>query len=296
MIKKTLFFLLVFIGIKTYGQKEVLEIPNRYSSTFYNNKESLAISNKQTGELLIFIEDIDISKAYLLDNNLIIKAELSLKSLPSSFKEFIGHQINDDGTYSILYTNSSKKKFGELNIDFSKEGYTINEIDFKFKKEAYVESISHKRKFYIISATKNSNDINFYRLENKKILKEKTLSFDFLERREKGTSGNTFTRKAYNIFVSKGFSSTGSLVKMDIKTPNAIETTSKPNKLYVINDTFVFTVDYFSDNTEIISVSPENFKLEHISIPKPEVRQQFLNHNSYIYDDKIVKCVNEIYY
>jgi hypothetical protein len=280
MIKKSIWTLLVFMVFKMYSQNEVLKIPFGYESTFYDKKESLAISNESTKDLVLFVEDYNVSKAILLDENLIIKSEIFTDNLPSAFKEFIGHQINEDGTYSIFFTNNNKKKFGELNLDFSKKDAVATVLDFKLKKEGYVESISHKGKFYLISATRNSNDVNFYCFEKDKLSKKHSLSFRFLEQNKNG-----FLKKAYHFLVSKGFT-TGSLVKMDNKIPNAIEITSKPNKLYVIDHHFVFTFDNSQGVTKVAYVSPEDFKIDTFNIEQPVIEQKdFVNHNSYLYDD-----------
>lgn len=285
MIKYILFFLTLFCFIpNSYTQNEILELPVDYQSTYFDGKESLAISNNKTGELILFVEDYNFSKAYLLNSNFEVVSELIFQSLPSTFKNFIGSQINDNGTYSILFTNTSKKKYGELNLDFSNKKGVINELEFKLKKEVYVESVSFEGDFYMISATKKSNNVNFYGYKDNMFFKRKTISFDFLE----SVSINGNTKRAYNHLVSKGLGSFGSLVKMDINTPNAIEVTSKPNKLYIIKNQFVFTFDDSKKKTKVAVIDPKTFKLEVLEFKKPSIGQtEFINHNSYLYDDKI---------
>ncbi|GEM_PF-524016 len=282
-VKSILPLLILLISTQLIAQKEVLSIPFGYRSTFYDGKESLAISNEATGELVLFVEDSDISKAFLFDKNLILKSEIFCQSLPSSFKEFIGYQINKDGSYSIFYTNNSRKKLGELNIDFLQKSSVAKTLEFKLKKEAYVESISHKGIFYLMSASRGTSNVNFYLFNDGKISDKKTVSFDFLEEIKNG-----YLKKAYDFLVTKGFTQ-GSLVKMDNKTPNAIETTSRPNKLYIIDNDFVFTFDNNRSNTKIISIDPSTFELEKTSVNHPKIdgESEFTNYNSYLYDNKI---------
>ncbi|GAB1855319.1 hypothetical protein MHTCC0001_01520 [Flavobacteriaceae bacterium MHTCC 0001] len=281
--KALLLLILIFTITDAIAQKEVLSIPFGYKSTFYDSKESLAISNKATGGLVLFIEDSDVSKAFLLDANLVLKGEIFCQNLPNAFKEFIGHQINTDGSYSIFYTNNSKKKLGELNINFLKKNATAQTLDFKLKKEAYVESISHNGKFYFMSATRGTSDLNFYCFNDGKISNKNTISLDFLEEIK-----NDYLKKAFDLLVSKAFTH-GSLVKMDNETPNAIETTSRPHKLYIIDDKFVFTFDNNKKDTKIVSVNPDTFDFNVLNVDQPEIDgvSEFINHNSYLYDDKI---------
>lgn len=281
---KLLLLILNLVYVYSFSQNEVLEVPVGYQSTFFDGKEALAISNENTGDLVLFIEDVDISKVYLLNKNLEITSEFIIKSLPSSFKNFIGHQINDNGSYSIFFTNTNKRKYGELNLDFSNKVSTNNEIDFKFKKEAYMESVSFKGKFYMMSATKSSNDVNFYNFKNGTFSKNKTISFDFLET----VSSDGYKKQAYHHLVTKGLGASGSLVKMDINIPNSIDITSKPNKLYTIDNQFVFTFDNDKNKTKVVTLSPETFEFTVSEFDQPITNQiDFINHNSYLYDDKI---------
>ena len=276
----------------SYGQNEVLEIPIAYQSTFYDNKESLAISNEETGELVLFIEDNKNSKAYLLNKDLKVESGIVFPSLSNTFKNFIGYQINEDKSYSIFFSNNSYKKFGELNLDFSNNKSIISELPFKPKKEVYVESISYKGQFYLMTATKNSNDVSFYKYNTGRFLKNKTVSFEFIQSKY----FNGITKKAYHRLVSKGLGSFGSLVKMDINTPNSIEITSNPNKLYTINNEFIFTFDDFVDKTKIIILNPESFDLKTLEFDKPTIHQsEFINHNSYLYDNKIFQIKSSSY-
>ncbi len=283
-MKKHILVIVVFFIGKLYAQQEVLELPVNYKSTFFDKKESLAISNEDTGDLVLYIEDARQSKLYLLNPNFETIGQLSIESLPNAFKEFIGHQIHKDGSYSMLFTNTSKKKYGELHIDFAKETAVVNELDFKFKKEAYVESFSHKGVFYLISAMKYSNEVNFYTFEKQTFSKSKTFTFDFLE--SKSPSG--YLKTSYQHLVTKGIGSSGSLIKMDNTAPNAIEITSKPNKLYIIEDELVFTFDHKKSKTTIAKIKLPEFHLDTLTFKMPKLEKEgFVNHNSYLYEDKL---------
>lgn len=283
---RLLFIVFNLCVIKIFAQKEVAELPINYKSAFYDNKESLAISNKKTGELLLFVEDTDKTKVVLLNKEFQILSQIETEALPSTFKTFIGHQINANGTYSIYFTNNSNKKYGILNLDLKQNKAYINTLDFKLNKEAYVESVTFNDTFYLISVSRNETDVHFYTFnENGENIGKKSFSFDFLN----GKGENGFYKKAFHFLAG----STGSLVKMDNYIPNAIETTSKPNKLYIIDDQFVFTFDNDNVKTIIATINPSNFQITHSNFyhPKPDTLR-FSNYNSYLYDNKIFQIIS----
>lgn len=280
-----LFFLLSFFcGIFIIqAQKEVLNLPTAYKSVFYDDKESLAISNPNTKELVIFVEDVDNSKAVLLDEGFSVIDQLTLKSLERSFKTFIGYQINDDKTYSLFFTNKAKKKFGVLVLDFQTGEIIQKKLDFELSGESYVEGISHETNFYLMSVTKSGSNVHFYKFKDLGVVAEKkSVDFSFLNKI--GYNDNHITASSYL---------NSSLIKVDVKSPNAIETTSSSNKLYVVDENFVFTFDKEKDKTQVAIVSPnENFKVSLKAFEKPILKAGLKNHNSYLYNGKIYQVTS----
>lgn len=271
-----------------FAQKEVLKIPVGYKSTFYDGKESLALSNPNTGELVLFIEDEQNSKAILLDKEFSVIGQLVIENLENSFKTFIGYQINADQSFSIYFTNKRKRKFGVLVLDFKTSESVQKKLEFKLTEEAYIEGVSHKNKFYLMSVTKSGSDVHFYSFKKLGVIDEKkTVDFSFLN--EVGLNG--FLKTAHS-YLGSSFGN-GSLVKVDANSPNAIEVTSNPNKFYFVNDDFVFSFDK-KGKTLIAIVSPENefnFSLKEFS--KPVVKSTgLMNHNSYLHKKKIYQVVS----
>jgi hypothetical protein len=281
-MKLKILFVLTVMSLTCFAQNQVLEIPVDYKSIYYSDKASLAISNEKTGELVIYIEDDFQTKAYLLDKDLQVKSALRFKNLPNKFKDFIGYNAYENDMYEMIFTNSSKKKYGALHLDFANQKTEVVTLDFKFKKEAHVQGVTVKDKFYMISSNKGTNTINFYGYKAKAFTKLKSLSLDEVEYKS-----YNYTSRAYNLLVTKGIASSGSLVKMDNNTPNAIEITSKPNKLYTIDDALVITFDHLKSKTIAYKITVPDFQKEVIEFEKPEYGQEYVKHNSYIYDSKI---------
>lgn len=283
-MKKYAFILSVFslITIHSFAQNEVLNLPIDYNSEFFDGKKSLAISNEKTGELVLFIEDSEDTKVVLLNKDFKLSSQIKAQRLPSSFKTFIGYQINDNGVYSIFFTNTSGRKYGVFTLDFKTKKTEVHILDFKLKKETYIEGITFKEAFYLMSVTKRGSDIHFYTFDEQgTLLNKNTVSLSFIDTEKY----KQFPKRAYHHLVS-------GLVKMDNNIPNAIETTSKSNKLYQIDDQLVFTFDNDSTKTKVAKISPETFSLETIEFDKPIIPKTFVSKdNSYLFDDKLFQII-----
>lgn len=287
-MKKLLCLTALLFVFQCYAQLKVAELPVNYESQYFSQKESIAISNEKTGELVVFVEDYLKSYAYLLDSDMKVKSNFETTSLPISFKTFLGYTINEDESYTIFFSNNSKKKFGAFILDFKSKKFSKKTLDFKLKKEAYVEGVTFNGEFYLISVSKNASDLHFYTFNKDLIPTKKTVDFSFVNHK----TSNGFSKTAHSLLVSKGFSN-GSLTKIDETTPNAIENTCEPSKFYVFNNQFYFTFDHDKAHTIVVTVNPENFELNY-----KEYKQQFMgsassfvNHNSYIHDNKLFQVI-----
>ncbi len=286
---KSLIFtiLLTVLNFSIQAQKQVALLDLEHASKSSLGKKSLVIPNTKTKDLVVYVENYPESHLYLLDNQFQTKIHLTTKMLPISFKKYIGYQILNEKKYCIFFTNTSAKKFGVLTIDFEKRITTNTTLDFKLKKESYLQSLSYTNNFYLLTVSKNSSDINFYTFDQKLATIKHTVDFSFLDEEING-----FPKKAYHHLITKTFGPKGSLVKIDSKTPNAIETTSNPNKLYTLDQKFVFSFDSNPEATKIIKVHPSTFAVTTELHPKPFIEKpnnvfNSTNHNSYIYNNKL---------
>lgn len=290
MSKFPLFIFIITLFQMSFSQVKVAELPINYESIYFTKKESLAIPNPKNNELVIFVEDYEKSYAYLLNSKMETIANLVTPSLPNSFKNFLGSNINNDGSYSIFFSNNSKKKFGVLKLDFTKKTTTNIALEFKLKKEAYVESFSHNGNFYLISVTKNSSDIHFYTFDENNNTTKNTVDFSFVN-----TTVNGYLKKAYHHLTTRNLGPSGALIKIDETTPNAVESTCEPNKFYILDNLFYFTFDNSKRNTTIATVDPQNFEVTHTQFEQNNITRgtnnYILNHNSYIHDNKLFQVI-----
>lgn len=248
------------------AQKEVKVIETNFKGSGFNNKESLAISNKNTGELVILVEDSKYTKLYLFDTNFKLKAELKTDRLQKNFKSFVGYSIDND-VYSIVFTDNKIKRFGILSFNFKTKTLNQDELVVDFEKEKYIKSLTHNDTFYIITASKKSEKVHFYSLSNDKTFKKKTIPFDHFV----FANDQNYKKYPVDLFRSVGWFGSGSIVRIDSNSPNSIENTSSKNKLYQTKNELIFTTDVLKGETRIIKVDMNDFSVTSSSFEKPVI-------------------------
>lgn len=282
------FLLILSFITSALAQKQVAKLDLNYKARSYGSKESLSISNPNTGELVILIEDKNKTSVYLLDSEMNIKNTLTTDRLESTFRSFIGYQINDDNSYGIVFSDSYKKKFGVVSFNFNNNKIFQKNLIFKFNKEKYVEGITQNGVFYLMTVNKKTDDVNFYALNNN-TFKKHTVSFA-----EITYESNGFKKKVSNILLlSSGLSRVGNLTKIDANSPNAIDNTSKKNKLYQTENELIFTFDTEKEYTRLVRVKIPEFTATTSLFEKKKLfskvnsYESYYNHNSFLHKNTL---------
>lgn len=236
------------------------------------------------------VEDDEKTSIYLLDSDFKETSNLETESLPRSFKNFLGYSITGD-EYTIFFSNNGKSKFGILKVNFKTKSVINKQMSFKLSKEKYVQSISFKGKFYLLSVSSKPSQLHFYTFTNDVSPSGKnSIDFSFVDKR--GKDGYAATAKKLMTGKEFGKPLKNTIVKIDNATPNSIEVASNKNKLYILKDKFLFTFDHEKEKTKIVTVDPNDFSAENSSIEKPFINGEYLKHNSYVHDGKLfqLKC------
>ncbi len=281
MMKKIIFSFGLMMSLATLqAQKEVASLPVSYSSEFFSDKESIAVSNNKTKELVLLIEDNEKTILSLLDEKFKQVATLNGEKLDRKFKTFIGYSIQGDNYY-IFFKNNTDKKFGYIAFNFKSGTIAQSLLDFKLDNEKYVEAITQNDVFYLMTSEKKTGVVNFYEFSKDKQLLKHAVDFNFVTYDIVSSDGNVH-KTPYELLTSNAWGNTGSLTKIDLNSPSAIESTSEKVKLYQIGNELVFTFDIQDDSTSIIIVNTTDFSKKEIAFEKPKLDEYdgSASHNS----------------
>lgn len=192
---------------------------------------------------MVLLEDKDQLYVYLLDKNLKGKSVIKTNHLPSNYKKFLGFSIQEN-SYTVYFSNSQHTRFGALVIDFDKNKVEQQLMDFRLKKERFIESVSHDNSFFIVSASKKVSEINIYRLNGFNNFTSHKIPAGSLDYRDPQSQ---FGIKLITILRNSSIGST--LIASD--NPNAIDTTSKNVKFYISKNNLIITFDNRIENTHM---------------------------------------------
>ncbi|WP_299433225.1 hypothetical protein [uncultured Aquimarina sp.] len=289
MKKITVLINLLFITFFINAQEKVLDLNDTFYTSYLSKKESFAISNQVTNDLVLLLKEKKKLYSYLLDVNYEILAKVTTKTLPSKYKNLLGYNIVDK-KYTILYSNDRNSKFAILQIDFTNNSSKIKILDdFKIKKELYIKSINYNNKVHILAVTENTSDINIYTFDEDFNSQKKVVTFENLE--FPNLTGLDAKITASNIFA--GIPLEYRIAKIESSNPNVLETTSSQVKLYPLGNELVISFDITPKETKLCYINLDTFTTRHKTYAiqqKPE--EDFSRSNSYLFDNKLFQIAS----
>ncbi|WP_299258593.1 hypothetical protein [uncultured Aquimarina sp.] len=283
---------LLLIYFLSSAQEKVFELEGGFLK-FQSKKESYALPNQLTGDLMLLLEEGRQFHAHLLDSNYASISKITTKTIPSKYRYILGYNV-DGNMYSIFFSDSWNTRFGAQTFNFETKTATNTFLDFKIKGEKYVESVVYNNKIHLITITKKSSDLNIYTFDKQFTPTKNIISLKELEYPKAGSRNNTIN--AYDLLLSDTGGMTRSVIdieKIEGSNPNVIETTSKENKLYQFNNQLIFSFDYSNKKTQLSFIDLETFEALIKSYDKPsETEEGYRKSNSYIFDNKLFQIAS----
>lgn len=298
MIKK-LFLLSCFLYITTmlYPQDILLERNITMQKLFIEKRESFLVHNEEDGTLALFLLDQKTMQAQLLDRNFNAISSLAALRPKSEFTDLLGYNLND-GTYNLFFTNIKRKSFFCKTMNMAKGVSSEQLLPIHLKKEKFLECVSYKNHFYIITVTKSSDILKIYVFENGKDYEVKQLDLSGFKFSDSRTA-------TLDDILIKGINMdkfSNDFRKVDINNPNSLEITSKANKLYCFDNKLFFTFDNESRETKILTIRLDNFSFEFKTYQNGIIEcgdEVVIGSNSYLYNNllfQIRECSMELYF
>ncbi len=275
------------ICIAVHAQRELSSIsfqPER------NASEALIIVGQDSALHLMITNKKEIQR-FDYNPTLSIAARKNYEAPRSKYSEMAGYEVKEDGLINLYYSNSRKNKFCMVTLSPAASESVINELDFKLKKETYLQGISHQNKFYILTIDfKSVVRLYEFNAGNHEVTEFPLAQVKF----EPGRDG--LRNYLHDHVKTGGSTSVGtSLVDLvDSESPNSIETASAHNKLYVKNGVLRLTVDKDKESTQVIEIALADKELTLKSFDQPLESFDLsdrIDSNSYLYDEKLFQVL-----
>lgn len=282
MKKNTLLVLLLGLVFNSLcAQVKIASFKNHLKQNSTNIKDVIPIINSENDELAIFIADAKNVYGYKLDDQFKVRGEVSSLTKERKYKVLLGSSIQNN-TYKLYLTNKDENKFAFITFSFDSKETSIHGFILP-SGQTFIQTISYKNKFYILSANKLTGSVflNYFNDEN--ILQYQSIDtsdFSFL---------NKSGRKISITELLLTFNSTP-IKKFEKDTPNSIETASESTKMYMRDNSVVLTFDNNNNVTQVLTINLDTFEATNKNFEKPlsQIKSGRKKTNSFIYDDKIV--------
>lgn len=277
---KKLIFTIVFAIVYSaaLGQEKLTQFKNTLGDPKVNLKDIYTLVNNQNDNFSILITDAKNVYLYNFDHTFSIKNKLLFPNKRRKYKDIIGYSILENGDYK-LYLKNKKNDFLEIHFDIHKKTSSSKEFKFLRDYETYLQSMTVDNKFYLISGSKEVNGLYFYTFDNGEPKRNK-IDIDKLD---------LISSVGQKSELMPMLIKSSPLLKFDENTPNSVEISSKRRKMYVQNESTIFTLNNHSAYTQIIKVnlktlSATSFKLEN---PLMDIKRRKKKSNSHIVNNNV---------
>lgn len=295
-MKKLIFlFLSILMCFFSLGQTELFDVDlTSITKKTRKFRETVPIINEDNNDInLLFMNSKSIA-SILINDDFKIDKSLVLKKRFSTYKEIIGNSISKTNDYLIYLTSANQKKFAVVNFSFEKNTAVQRELELNLKKEKFVQTINQKNKFYILTVTRNSSNLNIYAFDEAANHTKHTLDlseYDFIK--------NDLKTNLHRMLAEKtaGLSSFVRVNKIEKNTPISLELTSDNVKLYQLEDEIVFTFDYNKAKTELLSINLKQLTHDFQSIEKPKLNTEtgyLIKSNSFLYNKRLYQIISTV--
>ena len=286
-------FVIVLLSFLVRGQ-QIYNIPNNLKQSNRSVKEAFTITNEETKNLTLFIDDNKTFNAYVYDKDMQRLDELSSEGLPNRYDKILGYIQKKNKTYLFL-KHRNNKEFGAIVYDFESKTTKEIQFDLKFEDEYYLEGLSKNNKFYIISIEEKSSILNIYEFGDVSYNKH-TVSLDYSFRIERNKPQSLHEM----LSISKGLGFVVELETIDNTLPVSIQMASSINKFYETANGFDLTLDKSIYETYVVSLNLNNYSYEIHRFEKPKYSSTETFHgNSFLLDSHLYQLVansNELYF
>ncbi len=277
---RILIFNVILIISNSFSQERVGYFTNSLKENSSKIKDVIPIVNSKTNDIAMFIADAKKVYAYKLDAKFNVIDQLASDKKRRKYKTLIGNSISDENNYAIYLANEVQNEFLIVNFSFDGKVTTSKEFEFETFEEEFVQTISLNNKLHIISTSFPYNlfiytfDTTGKYTRNKINLENVSLVSNIGDR----------------MLISTTLKNNGKEIKKMVKnSPNALELVGDKVKMYIRDNSVLFSFDNNNEITQILSINLIDYmaKVKTFKKAMKDVKRNRKESNSYINDENI---------
>ncbi|WP_075343544.1 hypothetical protein [Tenacibaculum agarivorans] len=285
--KKNVLLLWMFITSQIfYSQEEIGSFSNDLKTNSTDIKDVIPIVNSENGNIAMFIADAKNVYGYKLNSDLKVIDKLASETKRRKYKILLGNSIVDDTNYRIFLANKNKSKFLSINFSFKDKTTTSKEYKLQDFDEKLVQTVSVNNKFYLITRRYEWDIMYVYTFDENGKMERTPINLT----QTKFITNSNKDAKITNLLRNKD----EEVKEIDTDLPNTIELVGDRTKMYVRDNTIVFTFDQNNAITQILTINLDDLSASKKTFEKPldQIKNTRKKSNSFINGDKIFLVSN----
>ncbi|WP_299677206.1 hypothetical protein [uncultured Tenacibaculum sp.] len=276
MLRKTKLVTIAFtiVTFFSFSQEKIAVFRNSMKENGTDIKDVIPIVDPESNEISLFIADAKNVYGYKLNEDYKVIDSLASDRKRRKFKVLVGNSISGNN-HTIFLSNPTKSKFLLMNFSFDTKTTTTKEFTLEQDDEQILQTVSANNKFYLLSIRPYWGILCIYTFDNNEIKRNEVHLNNIPFLTEKGNKTNAVhLLRNYGVEVKK----------IDDELPNSLELVGDKTKMYIRDNTIVFSFDQNSSVTQILSISLDDFKIDVRDFKKPmeEFKIHQKNSNSFI--------------
>ncbi len=258
MLKKFI-ILFVFCFTSAKSQSFVSEI----NVNIPKKSEAFQFQDEETKSTFLFFDNKEIISSYKLNENLKVVDSIQTNKGKEKIESIIGY-AKKESTYYTYWNSKDKKIFYVLSYDFEKKETNVSPINFDIGKEYIINKITIQNKFYIVTATKDTNNIHFYCFTDKTFSKKTVTLNDcvFYDYQQNKIS-------FYDLVSKIAMSTYKGVQNISEDNPASLAFASRDKKSYIKDNSLIFTFDNNKNYTQFLKINLDDYKYEYKVFSQP---------------------------
>ena len=283
-MKKLLLLSLLISKSVLFGQTVLASFPLDFKKADEYN-QVLNVENTQTHEIFVFASNSENITILRYNNAVFLNDQFTFAKTKIGNRSILGYSFGEDGNPNLYLASESFKDV--IIVKFYLETKTFKMLKFDFPSEQlnqyHITFFQQNNAFYILSKIIDEQTLILYKFKNE-IVEKKVFDFSSFLFQNKNTQFITFNKVVED----------NPIEKIDPNDFAPLDKSSKKNKVYLINDHLILTLDQNPKKTQILDLDLENNTIEEKSFPQSGI-DNTNNSNSFLNDNKLYQISSNKY-
>lgn len=274
-MKKIVLFLVLLHNSILLSQTVLNSFPLNLSNPLENG-QSLNIEDVKTNEIYVFASDNSNINILKYNKSLFLRGQFtdSIKSAKNGI--LLGSSLSEDGNPSLYWSSPDYKNLKIIKYYFDTKASKTLSFDFGSYNSYVISHFQKDNSFYVLAKEIKEPHLLLFIFNNGKC---EIKMFDF--------SGILFQNKNDQRFSFSTILQYFPIEKMEHDNFNPLDKSVSKNKMYVLDNHILLTLDYNTKKTQVLDLNLETQEVTEKNYDQPISKKPSKTSNSFYNDNKL---------